>query len=150
MKNAVLEKVKSIWRGWRNSFRYRFNLLPKGVRTLMDDRLSICHANECGKLKAGVCTACGCIVSKKTKSLTEYCPENMWNPQIYTLEGVPQFILISEIPKPLLPSFMAFNKMGTRYSGKQLKVMADNVDEPWATLDSWDKFVTWWEAELDK
>lgn len=88
-------KIKSIYEGWRNTF---FPPHP-AKQALFDVRLKTCETNECGMLKLGICTACGCVVKAKTKSLDQECPENMWLPVMYEHEGI-KFIDIDEIPYP--------------------------------------------------
>lgn len=84
----------NIFKGWYNAWRK----LPPGIKRFYDDRLNVCYTNECGKLKLGICTACGCPVKKKTKVLSEKCPENLWFPWVYEIEGA-MFIRLSEVPE---------------------------------------------------
>lgn len=92
-----MKLIYNIVKGWWNSFR----TLPPNVKEFYDARLSVCKSNECEKLKFGICTACGCPVSKKTKVLAETCPENFWLPYVYNYGGY-SFIRYSELPKWLV------------------------------------------------
>ena len=90
----MLKKIQNILEGWLN----RIRPIPPVQKALFDDRLKICESNECGMLKLGVCTACGCPVKAKTKVLNEECPENMWNPVLYS-DGDVEFFNIDELPE---------------------------------------------------
>ena len=80
----MTKKLSNIIEGWVN----RFRKVHPVKESLFRDRLKICETNECGMLKLGVCTACGCPVKAKTRSVDEECPENMWNPIMYEYDGV--------------------------------------------------------------
>lgn len=103
-------KLSSIIEGWKNDNLNKKGKLPRPLKELFDNRLQICKSNECEKLLLGICTACGCPVKKKTKSLQEECPENMWSPVVYTFEDE-TFIISSDIPsnelRELLDVFVA-------------------------------------------
>ncbi len=103
-----MHKLKSIYTGWKNSILEWLGLIHPGKAALFEARLKECHSNECGNLFCGVCTACGCPVSKKTKSPTESCPENMWKPVYYT--GVKDNVVIDyfEIPRPTRILFIKY------------------------------------------
>ena len=87
----------NIIKGWINYYLDLLGLIPEPKRSIFDTRLLQCQSNVCGKLKFGICTACGCPVKKKTKVLLETCPENMWNPTVYEFGDI-QFIFREEIP----------------------------------------------------
>lgn len=124
----LLNKLKSIYFGWKNYF-FRGHLKPE-VRQFFDDRLSVCKLNECEKLRAGVCTACGCVVAAKTQSLGEFCPENMWSPHIYEGEGGESVLLLSE-----LPPFIT-NRLSPEMIGPDMEDGEETLD-----LAYWDKLV---------
>jgi hypothetical protein len=94
-------KIRNIIEGWIN----RFRKLHPAKQQLFDDRLKVCE--PCEMLKAGICTACGCVVKAKTKSVDEECPENKWLPIMYEQNGI-RFIDIDEIPAPY--TFREFGK----------------------------------------
>lgn len=100
----MLDKVI---KGWKNDSKDKKGELLPEDKELFDARLSVCRLNKCKRLLAGICTACGCPVRKKTKVLTELCPENMWSPIIYT-EGTTgdHFILVSELPPLIREKFL--------------------------------------------
>lgn len=95
--------IYNIIEGWLN----RFRTIPPAQKALFDDRFKICQSNECGKLKLGICTACGCPVKAKTKSLNEECPENMWNPVLREYEGK-EFFFVEELPMILQSEFISW------------------------------------------
>jgi hypothetical protein len=121
-------KLRSIIKGWRNSFRK----LPPNISQFYKDRLSVCK--QCDWLKAGICTACGCVVSKKTKSLQEMCPENFWSPSIYEENDV-MFVIKAEIPQWLLDIFH------THYP--------QFLPNDRIILDAWIQFLETYEAEVE-
>lgn len=100
-------KLKAIINGWKNDYLDKKGLLPEPIKELVDSRLATCRSNVCGKLVFKVCTACGCPVKKKSKSLMETCPENMWNPQVYEYEGI-MFVSVKEIPTSLWMALAVF------------------------------------------
>ncbi len=121
-----MSKLKSIITGWKNY--YKGKNIPEPLKEVFDERLAICNTNECGNLFVGMCTACGCPVNKKTKSLDETCPANMWNPIYYDhdIEGL--VIMTSEIPPLLRDIFQQ-----STYS----------VDLPYTTVKNWEEFLKW-------
>jgi len=46
------------------------------IEKIAADRLITCKM--CPKYNNGVCRACGCLLSFKTRSLNEKCPKGLW------------------------------------------------------------------------
>lgn len=121
--------------GWKNAFLNLFNKLDAREKALYDSRLAICRTNECGMLTLSVCSACGCPVSKKTKSPTEQCPENMWRPYIYDINGrivVDYF----EIPEQTRTLFIEY-----------LKVIKFRSEGVFYDIEIWEGFLEWLQNE---
>jgi hypothetical protein len=132
----MMNKLKSIIEGWRNASKDRKGQLPPELKELYDFRLETCKSNECGKLKYAICTACGCPVKKKTKSLREQCPENMWKPIVYSIIEPNVFIDIMEIPPLLRKMFCEF------YQTEILKQeLMDGFTMSTAPLSAWEAFL---------
>ena len=102
-----------ILNGWINYIKDAFGLLNPKVKAVADDRLAVCRSNICNKLILGICSVCGCPVNKKTKVMTEECPENMWNPVVWEDNGL-SFIRISEVPEEVREEFRTFMRGQTR------------------------------------
>lgn len=98
-------KLESIISGWRNDARARRRRLPAPLIAWFTERLEECRSNQCRRLLAGVCTGCGCPVSKKTKSVTEECPDNRWLPRIYTAADGTELVLLAELPAEIAALF---------------------------------------------
>jgi hypothetical protein len=140
-----MTKIKSIIHGWTNDLKYKLGLISPPVKQLFDARLSICNSNECGKLLLGICTACGCPVSKKAKSVEETCPENYWNPLIYEGMTGDIFILYNEVPplvRPILESFLINlpDQRGENYI-KKFSAQDMCLDGVYVELEDWEAFL---------
>jgi hypothetical protein len=140
--------IKDIITGWKNDWLDKRGKIPAPIKELFDARLSACKQNECGKLMAGICTACGCPVRKKTKVLTEECPENMWNPVVYANpdESKPAFIVLEEVPESLrepLKSFLIekWTNEGTSKDTVGLGTMLLNNPYAWVWAEDWNAFL---------
>lgn len=120
-----MNKLRSIYEGWKNYYKGKFCKIPEPLAEIFDDRLEICK--PCEYNLANVCTRCGCFINKKTKSLTETCPENFWNPAIYDKDGT-LIIFTSEIPPKL----------------RQVAIdsgLFTNEEE--ILYEQWEEFLTW-------
>ncbi len=124
---------KNVLTGWWNDLLFKLGKLPPALSDLASDRLSICKSNECGMLKLGICTACGCPVSKKTKVWSEECPLNMWRPFKYESSLLDGFIDLSELPESVI------DLIKQSKTGDQICIV-DGVEllpyEAWATFTS--------------
>ena len=105
-----MNKLYNIIEGWIN----RFRKVHPVKEALFHDRLKICQSNECGMLKLGICTVCGCPVKTKVRVVDEECPENMWNPILYEQNGS-QFIDTNELPVKVWQTLWEWFGPGTDY-----------------------------------
>lgn len=119
-----MTKIKRIIKGWKGVI-LGYN---PDHKELFENRLNTC--NSCEFLCAGICTSCGCVVKAKTKVLSETCPENRWEPEVYSHNGL-EFILLSDAPSYLSLSYRAKNKIAP------LSGLPDDA----VLLDSWLQFL---------
>lgn len=121
--------LKAILLGWTNWFKY--NKLPTYQKEIFSERVSVCKSNECGEYRLGICTACGCPVSAKSKVLSELCPENMWTPTVYEYNDT---------------KFINLEQCNEYLRGKYLVEHCKFINEDWAPTDAvelshWLKFL---------
>lgn len=94
----IKDKLKSIVSGYKNLI-----VTDELLEPLFIERKRIC--NKCPFLSLGICTKCGCVVSAKTRSLVENCPENKWYPLLRGDGKGNNFYLKSELPESLKDIF---------------------------------------------
>lgn len=123
--------MNKIIKGWLNwLFPSR---VPTEAKELFDARLSVCERNECGKLKMGICTECGCPVKAKTKVFTENCPLNMWAPTHQEYEGI-TYVDLEEVPDKIKVLFIRKSNAFTRHP---------DLPYGFIELKEWESFMQW-------
>jgi hypothetical protein len=68
--------IKTIAEGWYNVIRDELGVLPENIKQLAEKRLTVC--SSCPQRKANKCSACGCPLISKTKSVKATCPLSKW------------------------------------------------------------------------